>query len=255
MKKLNLLCYLAIFISACSPIINTQIKKSYPPNPNDSIIVYDLGQNIEYKYEDLGTFKIENGDFTKLSKYDKIIDYAKNEAKKIGGNAIKILEHIKPETEMAGLGVVFTTSHNVVFKVIKVSDVKNKAVNQLKDSTLLNKDAHLYFYEQKNAFAGHYNRTDFIESMALNMGYGYQILLDDSLILKLGKKWQKSMVQTHKFGNHRLTAKIKQGTFNIPFNIEEGKDYYIRFKYSISGRRTFEIVENELGEFEYSIVK
>lgn len=254
MKKLYLFCYLGLFISACSPIISTQIKKSYPPNPNDSITVYELGQNIDYKYEDLGTFKIENGDMTKLSKYNKIIDFAKNEAKKIGGNAIKILEHIKPQTEMVGLGVVFTTSHNVVFKVIKVSEVKNIAESQLKDSTILNKDAHLYFYEQKNAFAGNFNKPNLIESMAISMGYGYQILLDDSLIVKLEKKWKKSVIQTHKFGNQTLTAKIKQGKFNIPINIEKGKDYYIRFKYSISGRRTFEIVDSELGEFEFSIL-
>jgi hypothetical protein len=106
-------------MSACSPIITTEIYKSYPPNSYDSITVYELGQKIEYKYEDLGTFKIENGDMAKLSKYDKIIDFAKNEAKKIGGNAIKIIEHVKPTIEMAGLGVVFTTSHNVFLKSLK----------------------------------------------------------------------------------------------------------------------------------------
>lgn len=255
MKKLNLLCILAVFISACSPIISTQIKKSYPPNPNDSITVYELGQKIDYKYEDLGTFKIENGDMTKLSKYDKIIDFAKNEAKKMGGNAIKILEHVKPETEMAGLGVVFTTSHNVVFKVIKISDIKQQTENQQIDSIFSNKDAFLYFYEQKNANAGHYNRPDLIESIALSSGYGYQILLDDSLVVKMGKNWKKSEVHTNKLGNHLLTAKIKQGKFNVPLNIEKGKNYFIRFRYTISGKRIFEIVDNELGEFEYSIAE
>lgn len=113
----------------------------------------------------------------------------------------------------------------------------------------------LYFYEQKNRRTKHLNRPTLAESIALNMGYGYQILLNDSLIMKIPKKWQKSCVQIHKFGDFQLTAKVKHGIYNIPVKIEEGKDYYIRLKFSISGRRIFEIVDNELGEFEFSILK
>lgn len=255
MKKLHLLLIFALFFSGCSPTITKQIWNTYPPNPNDSIKVYELGQDIDYKYEDLGIIKLENEDFSGLSNYKKVIDFAKNEARKIGGNAIKILDHINPQAEMVGFGVVFTTTHNIVFKVIKVSEEKRQTENHIQDSTTLNKNAILYFYEQKNAYASHFNRPSLVESMAFNMGYGYQILLDDSLIVKMGKRWNKSVVQTQMTGSHTIRAKIKQGIFNIPINIETGKNYFIRFKYSISGRRIFELVENELGEFEFSIVK
>lgn len=124
---------------------------------------------------------------------------------------------------------------------------------QQADSTNIKDYAAIYVYEQKNTHSARYNRLNPFELHSLSKGYGYPILLDDSLIVKMGINWKKSEIITRKYGNHKLTAKVKQGNYTIPINIKRGEDYYIRLKYSISGRRIFEIVDNELGEFEYSI--
>lgn len=254
MNKHLLISFLILCFAACSPIITKQITKSYQPNQNDTITVYNVGEPIDYAYEVLGAYKVENPDFSKLSNYNKVIDYAKNEARSLGGNSIKIIEHIKPHAEV-GFGVIFKPKHDVVFKVLSVSALKNQMNAQQCDSINSKGDATIFIYEQKNAYAAHFNRKNPIELHALSRGYGYPILLDDSLVVKMGLNWKKSIVHTQKFGNHTLTAKEKHGNFTIPIKIEKGKDYFVRFKYSISGRRIFENVDNELGEFEFSIVE
>ena len=252
MNKLITVTFSAlILLSSCSPRIISVIKKTHSSNFNDSVFLYEINQTVNCNYEDLGTFKIDNTDLTKLSKYDKIINYAKSEARKIGGNAIKILDHTGPQAEMMGLGVAFTTSHNAVFKILKIFPDQPASKTQQNDSTLFGKSA-LYFYEQNNEFSSYYRPTG-MESIAFSMGYGYQLLLDDSLIVKMGKNWKKSAFITQKKGNHIIKAKIKDGNFQIPLNLESGKDYYVRLRYSVSGKRYFEVVSNDLGEFEYSI--
>ena len=237
-----------ILISSCTPTIYKQIKNTYPPITTNQITVYEMDQKINNRFEDLGTYKIENSDFSSLSSYEKIISYAKEEAKKIGGNAVKIIEHIKPHTEMVGLGVVFTTTHDVVFKILKVSETEFLSES---DSTKnQSNNAILNFYEQKSIYSG-YKKPDLIESIALSRGYGYQIKLDDSLIVKMGEKWKKSIVLTEKIGNHKIIAKIKEGNLETPIDIQRGKEYYFRLRYTNTARRVFELVNNEIGEFEF----
>lgn len=255
MKKIFFLSILSVLFCACSPVITKQIYKTYLPDTNDTVTVYELDQPVGSRYENLGTFKIENSEFSPLSSYAKVLNYAKEESRKIGGNAIKIIEHVKPHTEMAGLGVVFTTRHDIVFMAIKLSNTKLLS-DSLTNDTIKKPDnyAHLNFYEQKTVYSG-YRRPDMIELMIYRMGYGYQILLDDSLVVKMGKDWKKAVVNTEKTGHHSIKAKVKQGNFEIPLDIEIGKEYFIRSRYTISGRRVFELVDNQLGEFEFSIVK
>lgn len=114
-NKLLVISFIVVFFGSCSPVITKQIIKSYEPTQKDSVIVYNAGEKIQKTYETLGTIKVQNTDFSKLSSYKKVIDYAKNEASDVGGNAIKLIEHIKPHTEM-GFGFVFTTTHDIVLK-------------------------------------------------------------------------------------------------------------------------------------------
>jgi hypothetical protein len=48
---------------------------------------------------------------------------------------------------------------------------------------------------------------------------------------KIGKNQKFILIN---LGNRLITAKLKQGKFKIPLNIENGKSYFIRFRYSIS---------------------
>ena len=253
MKKFVFFSLLAAFMCACSPTLYKQIGKSYPPQNTDTVTVYEYGQRPKNKYEVLGTIKLENSEFSKLGNYAKVVKYAKEEAMKIGGNAIKIIEHTGPQSEMVGLGVAFTTTHDIVFKILKISKSEPISINV---TPKLNRNyAQIYFYEQKSGYAAYGKRTNLIQVVYSILSDGYKIIIDDSILVNIDKEWKKSGVRTSKTGDHIIKAKIKEGTFKIPIYVQNGMDFYIRFRYSISGRRIFEIVDNEVGEFEYSLIE
>jgi len=253
MKKFLFFSLLTVFICSCSPTTYKQISKTYPANNSDTITVYEYGQRLKNKYEVLGTIKLENSEFSKLGNYAKVVKYAKDEARKIGGNAIKIIEHTGPQSEMIGLGVAFTTTHDIVFKILKVSKSEPISINV---TPRLNPNyTQIYFYEQKSGYAAYGKRTNLIQVVSSVLNDGYKIILDDSILVNIEKDWKKSVVRINKTGNHIIKAKIKDGIFKIPIYIQNGMEIYIRLRYSISGRRIFEIVDNEVGEFEYSLIE
>ena len=109
MKFLKIIGLLFIgFFSSCSPPhIARNIHKSYPALDNSiEVTVIKIDENIPFKYEELGTVKLEDSGTTGKKKctYDALLALAIDEAKKVGGNAIKITESIPPGWRKGGTG-------------------------------------------------------------------------------------------------------------------------------------------------------
>ena len=116
-----------IILSACSPRISKQLYKSLPPlDLTNDVKVLSLTDSIPVISAQLGTIKVEDSGMTTKCKYEDFIEVAKNEARKAGGNAIKVIEHIPPHAERHGLGFYYSNCHQITVMVLKIPGLTKK---------------------------------------------------------------------------------------------------------------------------------
>ncbi|TAF45767.1 MAG: hypothetical protein EAZ51_02490 [Sphingobacteriales bacterium] len=103
--------------ASCAPKINTQITKTYPTlNFNDEVKVFGLKTVLPANIEVIGSIKIGDTGFTLNCNYETVLENAKIEARKIGGNAIKITEHLFPS-------VFGSSCHRIKAVILKIDNV------------------------------------------------------------------------------------------------------------------------------------
>jgi hypothetical protein len=107
-------------LQSCSPQITKTLVKTYPSlSDTTDIQVLKLGEEITFQYEELGTVRVGDNGFGGNCEYDDQIVRAKNEARKIGGNVIKIVEHIPPHSQMMAMRYVYYPCHEILVLVLK----------------------------------------------------------------------------------------------------------------------------------------
>ena len=87
------------FFSSCSVHIARNIQTQYPAlDSTAEVRVIPIDESIPFQYEELGTITLGDAGATSKSKctYEALLALAIEEAKKVGGNAIKITESIPP---------------------------------------------------------------------------------------------------------------------------------------------------------------
>ena len=119
------------FITACSPHIARNIQKYYPALANSAEVkVIKIDESIPFSYEELGTVTLGDAGLTGKSKctYEALLALAREEAKRVGGDAIKITESIPPgwirsgvtrSGVMVGVGVGYQLCHTLSVKILK----------------------------------------------------------------------------------------------------------------------------------------
>ena len=108
---------LLMAFSSCSPKISTSLSKSYPAlDYQQEVAVIELDQPEPARSEVLGQVRIGDTGFTTDCKYEVVLDKAKMEARKAGGNAIKIVEHQQP----TAFG---SACHRITAKILKVENI------------------------------------------------------------------------------------------------------------------------------------
>ena len=132
MKK-NLLLSLSIaLLSSCSPRITTSLfKKEKPLSKNSIVIVYDKNDTLPVTTVKLGTTKVNDNVSTAEFDYNSVIDIAKLEARKAGGNAIRIIKHQMPN--------LLNTGHEVYADILKIdtSIVYQRFNEKYKESNII----------------------------------------------------------------------------------------------------------------------
>lgn len=115
---LNILIILSLF--GCSSMkIKEDIKTQLQQLPlTESIVVIEENENINLGKDDvnIGEFEIKDGGLTFDCSYEKVKNLAKQKARLLGGNSVKIVEHKLPNT--------WSTCHRIKFIVYKLSDTK-----------------------------------------------------------------------------------------------------------------------------------
>lgn len=236
MKKLHglLIITALIFFSSCSPKISTSVIKNYPPlEYKQEVVVIGLSELEPDIAEVLGQVKIGDAGFSAKCGYDIAIDKAKLEARKAGGNAIKIIEH-KPPTAMG------SPCHRITAKILKVENVESYKPKEVVDSTLLNADyaiLHIYRHSGVGALVS------------------YDLQLGDTTLCRVKNRWKKS-IKVKKDGYNTLLARTEVKE-ELPIKIEFGREYYIRCAVKMGvlvGRPSLELVDNITGKAEFEAV-
>ena len=94
---LSAVLFLGIFMTSCAPKVGRVITKSYQPTQeNTTINVFFNKDEIKNHVETLGVIAVGDGGFTTKCDSLTIINLLKTEARKIGGDALFITEHIRP---------------------------------------------------------------------------------------------------------------------------------------------------------------
>lgn len=90
--------FLLISLYSCGSTVSTTVTKSYDIlNYQEEIMVFEVGEEVPESSELLGTVRIGETGFSIKCSYEVVVNEASQEARKVGGNAIKIVEHNKPD--------------------------------------------------------------------------------------------------------------------------------------------------------------
>lgn len=220
-----------IFIlNSCAPKVSTTISKSYPAlDYREDVKVFGIQDSEPANAEELGIVKIGDAGFTKDCGLDVVLEKAKAEARKVGGNAIKIIEHNPP-----GFG---SSCHRITAKILKVEHFDSLPI----DSSLINADyalLHVYRFSGPGALVN------------------YDLYLGDSIICRVSNNFKKT-IKIRKDGLNTIWAKT-EAKVEIPINIKFGKEYYIRCGITMGivvGRPSIELVDNQIGRMELQSIK
>lgn len=232
MKKLHGLLIISalILFSSCNPKISTSISRSYPPlDYKQDIVVIGLDQSQPDNSEVLGQVKIGDTGFSTKCSYEIVIDKAKLEARKAGGNAIKIIEH-KPPTIMG------STCHKITARILKIENIENYTP-LAEDEVLLDIDyaiLNVYRYSGAGALVG------------------YDLYLGDSVLCRVKNNF-KTTIHIKKDGLNSIWARTEAKS-EVPIDVKMGKTYYLRCGIAMGafvGHPKLELIDGKTGKSEF----
>jgi len=219
-----------LLIAGCAPKIRTNITQKYQPLdyqeevwllPKDS-----AGLGLA---EVLGTVKVGDAGMTTNCSYTVVLEKAKEEARKSGGNAVRVIEHKTPD--------FMSSCHRITAEVLRINPEQIASLKEVEtEADSLIDHAILYVY--RNGGPG-----------AL---VGYNLSLGDSVICRVTNKFRQK-IEIRKEGAYDLWAKTESKA-SIPIDIRKGRTYYIRCGIGMGvmvGRPTLDLVDRRTGKVEY----
>jgi len=231
---LAFLCLGGLAIS-CAPKVSTTVSQTLPASDyKGEVIVIGLEEAFPEDAKELGTVKIGDTGFTTNCGWEVVIAEAKLEARKAGGNALKIVSHKPPTT----LG---SSCHRIVATILLVADPSSFQSDEETDSTLLNADyALLHVYRHSG----------------IGPLVSYDLRLGDTVICRVANKFKKT-IKIRRYGHHTLWAKT-EAKEELPMNIQPGHEYYIRCAVTMGafvGHPSLALVDAGTGRAEFNAVK
>ncbi len=234
--KIKLLLFVGsiLFLFSCSAKLTSNVHKTYPPiDYRQEIRIFGLEEETPPNAEILGTIKVGDTGFSTDCDYITGIELIKQETRKSGGNAFKIIRHKTPG---------MSTCHRIKAEVLRVPDVEEYALPIEKE----------------------------IDSLMLESGYAiinvyrmngpgalvdYNLYLGDSILCRVSANYREA-IKVDKDGLNILWAKTETRS-EVPIKVEYGRTYYLRCGVSTGafvGRPKIELVDNEIGRIEIKAI-
>ncbi len=222
-----------ILLSACSHI-RTSIIKTYDNNLNcNHIALYGIRDTLPDNAEKLGFVRIFGAKSALGDNLEKNILEAKYEAKKIGGNALRITmpsptDYVTSERKLRA----------EIYRIPLDTNFTEPSVQQSSDTTT---HAILHFY-----------RT--------NTTYGniwvYPVLLNDSLVYNSINSSSKDVIINH-YGTVTIIA-VTESRASLTITIEPGKEYYIKCGIrpgNFVAKPSLWLMRDDIGKFEFDLIE
>ncbi|HBK71346.1 MAG TPA: hypothetical protein DDZ39_06795 [Flavobacteriaceae bacterium] len=229
----NKILVTVIFISLLISCKSTTKLVKHNVLLDQEIIVLNINQDAPIDSKILKEIKLGYGLLYKNCDYNSIINKARFEAKKIGGNMIKITES-KPLEDI----LVFDEScYKIKADILKVKDLsKYKLTNHI-DEQSKNDFASLCIYR-------HISRSGSLLQ--------YNLFLGDSLITRVKSNFKKT-IKINKEGIYNL--RTEKDSIGIPIDISLGENYYIKCslkgKFVGSAKLVMKLMNEEEGKMEF----
>ncbi|MEK6476553.1 hypothetical protein WJR50_03425 [Catalinimonas sp. 4WD22] len=236
MKKLHWLMIITVLMcfSSCNPKITTSISNAYSPlDYKQEVVVMGLDQAEPDGAENLGQVKIGDTGFSTKCSYDIVIDKARLEARKVGGNAIKIIEH-RPPSAMG------SACHRITANILKIENIENYSP-KMEEEVLVDVD-----YAILNVYR--YGGTGALVNYDLHLG--------DSVICRVKNNY-KTTLHINKDGLNTLWAKTEAKS-EVPIDVKMGKTYYLRCGVTMGafvGRPKLDLIDSKTGKSEFESFK
>ena len=107
-----------LILTSCSAKLTSSMQKTYAPlDYKEEVRVFELGEGIPSNAEKLGTIKVGDSGFSVSCSYATVLDKAKTESRKVGGNILKITKHKRPD--------LWSSCHRITADVYKVDSIEN----------------------------------------------------------------------------------------------------------------------------------
>ncbi len=232
-KLLLTLGFAVLFIlSACGPRISTQLYKKHSElNYKEEVTVIKSSQPLPQDAQVIGTVNVGDSGFSVKCNYELVLDKAKLEARKIGGNVLRITRYTPPD--------LMSSCHRIKADIIRVEDLSCfEDISETKEEVLLDVD-----YAILNVYR--YSGAGSLVS--------YDLYLGDSVICRVRNNF-KTTLHIKKDGLNSLWAKTESKS-EVPINVKMGKQYYLKCSIKMGafvGRPNIELVDNSIGETEFS---
>lgn len=120
---INFLLVLAFF--SCNPKINTTIINQQPAlGSSTEVLIFEKKEDVPSEHKVLGKVYVGDTGFSTNCSLPVVIDAAKNEARKIGGNSLLITQHLTPN--------LMSSCHRINANILAVSsELKPKKETEL----------------------------------------------------------------------------------------------------------------------------
>ena len=235
MRKVFVLFYIVFILIGCSPKITSSFTSYHTPLAKDAeVLVLEIDVPMPENAEVLGQIKIgDTGFTTKNGNYAAVLNIAKDETRKAGGNVVKITEHKSPD--------MLSSMHRIEADILRVDDlsVLSGEMSDMEVSTHPDY-AVIYFYREFGAGAL----------------VSYDVYVGDTKVYR-SKPDTKAEVKLYEDGAVEVWAKTESKEV-LPLTVKKGMDYYISTSVSpgiMIGRPRMEIVSAKTGREEYESIK
>lgn len=234
-NNLFLITGIILFFTSCSPKLTSVMLKTYPPlQYQEEVKVFEINEPTPPNAEKLGTVKIGDSGFSVNRNYATVLDMTKIEARKVGGNAVKITQHKLPD--------FVSSCHRITADVLRIDTNEFYAkIPEPIDSAMIGAN-----YAIINVYRP--SGTGFLVNYDLHLG--------DSIICRVKDNFCQS-VKIYQDGYNTLWARTETKE-EIPIKVEFGKIYYVRCGINMGafvGRPSVEIVDGYTGKAEFTAIE
>ena len=243
MKKIIILLLLStIILQSCSPKIKTSLTNETQEAINNETEIFIIEQNeiVPQNSQFIGDLKVGDSGFSTDCGYTKVIDEAKETARRSGANLIYLTQVKEPNLASTCYRIKAKLYRNLNSDAIADIAAKRKSENESR----LPSDADyavVYFYRPKN----------FTGSMI-----GYKVRMDEENIIGRVRNGEKFKYKITDFGKHEFWAKTESKT-SVIIDVKKGQEYFVECGLSMGiavGKPKMSLVENALGISEYEAI-